>query len=138
MGFTLPKADFFNIKESAQDTWQKLQGGKHWIIIFDNATAAQYVVDFQNWFFPVDRDGFKAIVAPMHIGDEQTTALTFLVVSKGKVRPDQMASYMKQISPTPVTTDDMREQDFLFWVADDNAADMYTDLFNLYLEKRKD
>src|SRR5882672_7957141 len=108
MSFTLPKADFFNIKESARETYDKLQGGKHWIIIFDNATAAQYVVDFQKWFFPVDKDGFKVVVAPMRIGELQSTALTFLVVSKGKVRPDQMASYMQQISNTPVTTDAMR------------------------------
>lgn len=138
MGFTMPKADFYNIKESAQKTYDKLQSGKHWIIVFDNNVAAQYVVDFQKWFFPVDKDGFQAVVAPMRIGDEQTTALTFLIVSKGKVRPDQMASYMQQISNTPVTTDAMREQDYLFWVADDNSAEMYGQLFNMYLDKRKD
>ena len=138
MGFTLPKIELLNVKESARKVWDKLQGGKHWIIIFDDQQAKQYVIDFQKRFFPVDKDGFQAVVVPMMIGENQQTALTFLVVSKGRVRPDQMASYMRQISPTHVTTDAMLIQDVHYWVADEEAADLYTQLFEMYLEKRKD
>jgi hypothetical protein len=136
--FTLPKASFHNIKESAQRTYERIQSGKYWIIVFDDSVAAQLVVRFQKYFFPVSKDGFEALVIPMRIGEEIQTALTFLIVSKGKVRPSEMAAWMKSFSDTHVTVDAMNEQDYLFWVKDQEAADTFGRMFELYLEKRKD